>query len=361
MLLGVGSVINPRELETAIEMGFDMIVGPDSGMGGCRERIDFVKIVRAAKCFGVPGAFSPSEFAYFLEREDGLEPDGIKIFNASVYGPSGVGALLAPYQRERHNGKMVMPTGGVNVKTGAGFQEQISKRGLLPGPRHVRAPGAGHGAKEDRRPGHHPRVAGEVQGRVQSLTSPPEGPRCPEDAMGPAADRPGPIASMEEVFMNSTERLLRVLAGKPVDRAPVIGVTSVVTVDLMRQVGTRWPDAHHDPEQMVRAGAAAHVVCGLESVKVPFDMAVEAGALGADIDYGADTTLPKIRAPLFRIAAPIRVPRATSSRAADIPWFWRPSASRGSNTAIPCRSSRRCWVRSRSRAAFSASRRCWSG
>jgi 2-keto-3-deoxy-6-phosphogluconate aldolase len=132
MLLGVGSVINPKELDAAIEMGFDLIVGPDSGMGGIRERIDFVKIVRAAKCFGVPGAFSPSEFAYFLEREDGLEPDGIKIFNASVYGPSGVGALLAPYQRDRHKGKLVMPTGGVNVKTGAGFQEQISKRDFCP-------------------------------------------------------------------------------------------------------------------------------------------------------------------------------------------------------------------------------------
>ena len=132
MLLGVGSVINPRELESAIEMGFDMIVGPDAGMGGSRERIEFVRIVRGAKAFGVPGSFSPSEFAYFLEREDGLEPDGIKIFNASIYGPSGIGALLAPYQRERHNGKMVMPTGGVNVKTGAAFQEQISKRGFFP-------------------------------------------------------------------------------------------------------------------------------------------------------------------------------------------------------------------------------------
>jgi len=131
-VLGVGSIINPKELDMAIEMGFDMIVGPDSGMGGIRERIDFVKIVRAASCFGVPGAFSPSEFAYFLEREDGFEPDGIKIFNASVYGPSGVGALLAPYQRDRHNGKMVMPTGGVNVKTGPGFQEQITKRGFCP-------------------------------------------------------------------------------------------------------------------------------------------------------------------------------------------------------------------------------------
>ncbi len=132
MLLGVGSVINPRELQTAIQMGFDMIVGPDSGMGGCREPIEFVRMVRAAKCFGVPGSFSPSEFAYFLEREDGLEPDGIKIFNASIYGPSGIGALLAPYQRDRHNGKMIMPTGGVNVKTGPGFQEQISKRGFYP-------------------------------------------------------------------------------------------------------------------------------------------------------------------------------------------------------------------------------------
>src|SRR5262245_56888952 len=40
MLLGVGRIINPRELEAAIEMGFDMIVAPDSGMGGGRERIE---------------------------------------------------------------------------------------------------------------------------------------------------------------------------------------------------------------------------------------------------------------------------------------------------------------------------------
>ena len=132
MLLGVGSIINPRELEAAIEMGFDMVVGPDTCMGGCREPIEFVRRVRAAKVFGVPGAFSPSEFSYYLEREDGLQPDAIKVFNASIYGPSGVGALLAPYQRDRHNGKMIMPTGGVNLKTGAGFQEQISKRGFFP-------------------------------------------------------------------------------------------------------------------------------------------------------------------------------------------------------------------------------------
>jgi [methyl-Co(III) methanol-specific corrinoid protein]:coenzyme M methyltransferase len=99
--------------------------------------------------------------------------------------------------------------------------------------------------------------------------------------------------------MRCVERFLEVLGQRPVDRPPVVGVTNSVTLELMREVGTRWPDAHHDPEQMVRAGAAAHVVCGLESVKVPFDMTVESGALGADIDYGTHNTLPRARAPLY--------------------------------------------------------------
>ena len=132
MVLGIGSVINPHELETAIELGFDLIVGPDSGMGGFREKIDSVRITKEANIFHIPGTFSPSEFAYFLERDDGLEPNGIKVFNSSVYGPSGVGGLLAPYQRERHKGKIINPTGGVNAKTGAGFQEQILKYDFFP-------------------------------------------------------------------------------------------------------------------------------------------------------------------------------------------------------------------------------------
>jgi [methyl-Co(III) methanol-specific corrinoid protein]:coenzyme M methyltransferase len=99
--------------------------------------------------------------------------------------------------------------------------------------------------------------------------------------------------------MNAVERFQRVLSQQPVDRPPVVGVTSVVTPELMQEVATSWPDAHHDPELMVRAGSAAHVLCGLETVKTPFDMAIEAEALGADVDYGNEENPPKIRAPLF--------------------------------------------------------------
>ena len=132
MILGVGSVINPKELDKAIEMGFDMAVSPDSGMGGYREKIDFVRITRSAKVFGAPAGFSPSEFSYWIEREDGLEPDAVKIFNSSVYGPKNLGGLLAPYQRDRHAGRIIMPTGGVDRKTGPEFQKNISKYGFFP-------------------------------------------------------------------------------------------------------------------------------------------------------------------------------------------------------------------------------------
>ncbi len=108
--------------------------------------------------------------------------------------------------------------------------------------------------------------------------------------------------------MNSLERFRAVLGQQPVDRPPVMGIASVVTVELMKRVGTAWPDAHHDPEQMVRAGASAHEVCGLESVKVPFDMTAEAGALGAEIDYGSGSALPKIRQPLLAAPEDLQAP-----------------------------------------------------
>src|SRR5690606_15589550 len=44
VILGVGSLINPRELEAALEMGFDMVVAPANVMGGCGHAADFVRL-----------------------------------------------------------------------------------------------------------------------------------------------------------------------------------------------------------------------------------------------------------------------------------------------------------------------------
>ena len=131
-ILGVGSVINPKELEAAIEMGFDMIVAPSNVMGGYGEGKEFVKLAHEAECFAAPAVMTPTEFQYFIEREDGLEPDALKVFPAGVLGPKGIQDLLAPFVRDRHTGRIIMPTGGVNFETGPKYQEAIIKRGYFP-------------------------------------------------------------------------------------------------------------------------------------------------------------------------------------------------------------------------------------
>ena len=131
-LLGVGSIINPKELETAIDMGFDMIVAPANVMGGYADGVEFVKIAHAANRFCAPAVFTPTEFGYFIEREDGNEPDCVKIFPARSHGPKGLSDLLAPYVRDRHNGRLIMPTGAVNLETGPEYIKSISSRGYFP-------------------------------------------------------------------------------------------------------------------------------------------------------------------------------------------------------------------------------------
>ena len=131
-LLGVGSIINPKELDMAIEMGFDMIVAPANVMGGYAPGVDLVKITHAENRFCAPAIFSPTEFSYFVERDDGNEPDCVKIFPARSHGPKGLSDLLAPFARGRHNGRLIMPTGAVNFETGPEYVKAISSRGFFP-------------------------------------------------------------------------------------------------------------------------------------------------------------------------------------------------------------------------------------
>ena len=131
-VLGVGSVINPTELEAAVEMGFDLIVAPANVMGGYGNGADFVKVCREADIFSAPAIFTPTELQYFIERSDGLEPDAIKIFPAGPLGPKRLSDMLAPYVRERHQGRIILPTGGVNYENGPKYQQAISARGYTP-------------------------------------------------------------------------------------------------------------------------------------------------------------------------------------------------------------------------------------
>jgi 2-keto-3-deoxy-6-phosphogluconate aldolase len=131
-ILGVGSVINPKELDECIGAGFDMIVAPANVMGGYGEGCEFVRICQKEGIFSAPAVFTPTELGYFIERSDGLEPDAVKVFPARALGPKGISDLLAPFVRERHAGRIIMPTGAVDFETGPEYQKAISGRGFFP-------------------------------------------------------------------------------------------------------------------------------------------------------------------------------------------------------------------------------------
>ncbi|HJX24375.1 MAG TPA: uroporphyrinogen decarboxylase family protein, partial [Candidatus Bathyarchaeia archaeon] len=76
------------------------------------------------------------------------------------------------------------------------------------------------------------------------------------------------------------KRVKTALMGGRVDRVPVTAVCQTATRDQMKAVGSPWPEAHLDADKMVRLARAAYELTGLETMRVPFDQAVESQALG---------------------------------------------------------------------------------
>ena len=83
--------------------------------------------------------------------------------------------------------------------------------------------------------------------------------------------------------MDERERLLAVLRSEPVDRAPCICPMQTGTIDLMKASNAFWPEAHDKPAAMARLALAANRFAGLESVRVPFDVNVDASAFGTAV------------------------------------------------------------------------------
>ena len=98
---------------------------------------------------------------------------------------------------------------------------------------------------------------------------------------------------------NCAKRLIDALRLQNTDRPPVTGLMTAVTVQLMDLCGVYWPEAHNNSEKTVKLAAAAFEHYGLESMKLPFDMTVEAEALGGNVDFGKRNQLPQMKRYLY--------------------------------------------------------------
>ena len=84
---------------------------------------------------------------------------------------------------------------------------------------------------------------------------------------------------------NSKETIMKLLRGEKVDYVPNFSGMGSITLYGIKQLGYRFNQIHIDPRKMADAAASTHRYFGFESAVVPFDMGVEAEALGSYVKY----------------------------------------------------------------------------
>ena len=90
--------------------------------------------------------------------------------------------------------------------------------------------------------------------------------------------------------LNSRERVLKLFSNEKTDYIPIFSGMGNVTVHGLEKYGWKFPEIHTDARKMANMAASTYQLFGFESVVVPFDMGVEAEALGSKVNYYAHAT-----------------------------------------------------------------------
>jgi [methyl-Co(III) methanol-specific corrinoid protein]:coenzyme M methyltransferase len=102
--------------------------------------------------------------------------------------------------------------------------------------------------------------------------------------------------------MNARERILKLFAGEPVDRPPCFSGMGNVTTEGLKSIGAKFAASHLDAKLMAGAAATSYKLYGFECGVVPFDLCIEAEALGCEINvyaHSEDLLYPTIKKKLI--------------------------------------------------------------
>ena len=110
--------------------------------------------------------------------------------------------------------------------------------------------------------------------------------------------------------MTPRERVLKALAGEPVDRPPVSNPTNVATVELMDLVDAPFPDACRDPELNARLAATGYTELGYDSIMPYFTIIQESSALGCEMQWEQKDNWPTVRMsnPIWKGPEDVKIP-----------------------------------------------------
>ena len=95
--------------------------------------------------------------------------------------------------------------------------------------------------------------------------------------------------------MNSKSEIIDVLEGQYKGQLPPpVIFTQTGTLGMMERSGAYWPEANFDKDKMVRLALQPHESFGLATARVPFDVVIQAEAVGCTIIPGTDKTQPAV-------------------------------------------------------------------
>lgn len=117
--------------------------------------------------------------------------------------------------------------------------------------------------------------------------------------------------------MNSREKVLNLLDGRRDGGILCFSGMGNVTIEGMKQTGVRFAEAHTDARKMATLAATTYQLFGFDCAVVPFDVAIEAEALGCPINFYTNVNpeeilYPTVKEKVVASAADVRVPARLS-------------------------------------------------
>ena len=113
---------------------------------------------------------------------------------------------------------------------------------------------------------------------------------------------------MKTQLQNLGNQVLQIINGQraegPVCASPLV----TVTLSQMKVSGLYYPTAHEDPPTMARLASLIHTSVGFDGIRVPFDLCVEAEALGCKVRKGDKESPPMVVEPAFKEKEAIKIP-----------------------------------------------------
>ncbi|WP_457555596.1 MtaA/CmuA family methyltransferase [Candidatus Pyrohabitans sp.] len=117
--------------------------------------------------------------------------------------------------------------------------------------------------------------------------------------------------------MTPKERVMNTLEKGRVDRVPAFSGMGNVTVAGMRKHGIDFASSHTDAGLMAKLACSTYELFGFECAVVPFDLCVEAEALGCGVNFYAGKSsilYPTIRSKVLSVGEELSIPEGLLER-----------------------------------------------